>query len=75
MGNPPEKEVSDMGKPLEGIKVVELATYVAAPVVGRILCDLGADVVKIEGRGGDAWRMTAANWNKMFKYFNRGELG
>ncbi|MBE6956698.1 MAG: CoA transferase [Ruminococcaceae bacterium] len=69
-----------MGKPLEGIKVVELATYVAAPTVCRMMADLGADVVKIEGRGGDAWRMTAmgmtnspADENPAFDVFNAGK--
>ena len=50
-----------MSKPLEGIKVIELANYVAAPIVGRILADMGAEVIKIEGRGGDAWRNTSAS--------------
>ncbi len=53
-----------MGKPLEGIRVVELATYVAAPLVGRMLADLGAEVIKVEGRGGDAWRATSASHTK-----------
>ena len=38
-----------MSKPLEGIRVIELANYVAAPIVGRILADMGAEVIKIEG--------------------------
>lgn len=42
-----------------GIKVVELATYVAAPCAGRYFADLGASVVKIEGFGGDPLRTTA----------------
>ena len=33
---------------LEGIKVIEYATYMAAPGAGSILSDWGADVVKVE---------------------------
>lgn len=45
-----------MKKPLEGIKVVELSTYVAAPVCGRILADWGAEVIKVESLKGDVFR-------------------
>lgn len=48
-----------MRKPLAGIKVVELADYVSVPVCGRILADLGAEVIKIERKGGSAWRASA----------------
>ncbi len=44
------------GKPLSGIKVVELADYVSAPVCARILADMGAEVIKIERDSGNAWR-------------------
>lgn len=67
-------------KPLEGIKVIELANYVAAPIVGRICADMGAEVIKIEGRGGDAWRATSlshtrtsASENPLFDVFNVGK--
>jgi crotonobetainyl-CoA:carnitine CoA-transferase CaiB-like acyl-CoA transferase len=53
-----------MNRPLEGLKVIELANYVAAPTVGRMCADMGATVIKIEGRGGDAWRTTAAGLTK-----------
>jgi len=69
-----------MTKPLAGVKVVELANYVAAPVVGRMLADLGANVIKIEGRGGDTWRVTSAGLTKtdldenpVFDVFNAGK--
>lgn len=48
-----------MSKPLEGIKVVELANFIAAATAGRFLADLGADVVKIESAKGDPLRHTA----------------
>ena len=48
-------------RPLEGVRVVELATFIAAPSCARYLADLGADVVKVEAPGGDALRYTAIN--------------
>jgi crotonobetainyl-CoA:carnitine CoA-transferase CaiB-like acyl-CoA transferase len=43
--------------PLEGIRVAEAATMYAGPFAGRILCDLGAEVIKIEDpQGGDPAR-------------------
>ncbi|MDD5822967.1 MAG: CaiB/BaiF CoA-transferase family protein [Firmicutes bacterium] len=34
--------------PMKGLKVIELATVVAAPITGRILAEFGAEVIKIE---------------------------
>lgn len=43
--------------PLAGIRVVEVATWIAAPVAATILGDLGADVIKVEPPGeGDPYR-------------------
>ena len=42
---------------LEGIKVIEVAQWAAAPMGGRLLADLGADVIHIENPAtGDAHR-------------------
>jgi len=72
-----------MANPLEGIKVVELATFVAAPVVGRMLADMGAQVTKIEAPAGDGWRnsgpgVNPARFNKktenpVFDIYNTGK--
>ena len=49
--------MSDPAGPLEGIRVLDLATPLAE-ATGRILADLGAEVVKIEPPGGCASRRT-----------------
>jgi crotonobetainyl-CoA:carnitine CoA-transferase CaiB-like acyl-CoA transferase len=38
-------------KPLEGVRVLEIARILAGPWVGQLLADLGADVVKVERPG------------------------
>jgi crotonobetainyl-CoA:carnitine CoA-transferase CaiB-like acyl-CoA transferase len=67
---------------LEGLKVVEYATYIAAPGAGGIMADWGADVVKVEPPGGDPIRMFFASVgiegvaiNPVFELDNRGKRG
>jgi crotonobetainyl-CoA:carnitine CoA-transferase CaiB-like acyl-CoA transferase len=47
-----------MTEPLfAGLKVIDCASYVAAPAAATVLADFGADVIKIEPPGeGDPWR-------------------
>jgi crotonobetainyl-CoA:carnitine CoA-transferase CaiB-like acyl-CoA transferase len=47
-----------MHAPLAGIRVVEVATFVAAPSAGALLADLGADVIKLEVPEGELVRHT-----------------
>lgn len=42
--------------PLRGVRVVELAHWIAGPAAGGVLSDWGADVIKVEANGGDAMR-------------------
>jgi crotonobetainyl-CoA:carnitine CoA-transferase CaiB-like acyl-CoA transferase len=46
----------DAGRPLVGLRVLEVATLYAAPQIGAMLGDLGADVVKVEPPSGDPMR-------------------
>jgi crotonobetainyl-CoA:carnitine CoA-transferase CaiB-like acyl-CoA transferase len=40
-----------------GLKVVDLASFIAGPGAAVILSDFGADVIKVEPPNGDLWRM------------------
>src|SRR6267142_1313045 len=39
-----------------GLKVVELASFIAGPAAATILSDFGADVIKVEPPNGELWR-------------------
>jgi crotonobetainyl-CoA:carnitine CoA-transferase CaiB-like acyl-CoA transferase len=65
---------------LEGLKVVELATYVAGPSAAAVMSDWGADVIKIESGRGDPTRRTFASTphlegNPVFEFENHGKRG
>ncbi len=65
---------------LEGLKVVEMATWVAGPSAAAVLADWGAEVVKVESPVGDATRVyfpdTPENpGNPIFTNENRGKKG
>ncbi len=62
---------------LSSIRIVELATYIAAPSAGGLLADWGADVLKIEPPEGCPMRVTF-NTGEDFPVFaldNRGKKG
>jgi formyl-CoA transferase len=42
---------------LEGIRVLDAASFIAGPVATTVMADFGADVIKIEPPGGDTYRM------------------
>jgi len=65
-----------MSLPLDGVRVVEYAQYVAGPLCGVLLADLGADVVKVEPPTGDGYRFVMPVATGLGRYFvplNRGK--
>ena len=66
--------------PLAGYRVVELGVWVAGPAAGGILCDWGAEVIKVEPPAGDPMRSIFAlaagaseTRNPPFDLDNRGK--
>ncbi len=45
-----------MSQPLAGLRIIELANFIAGPLAGTLLADMGADVIKIEPPKGDMGR-------------------
>jgi CoA:oxalate CoA-transferase len=66
-----------MSGPLEGVRILDLTWVLAGPFASMLLCDLGADVIKVERPPiGDVARMTAPLVNGESCYFlsvNRGK--
>jgi formyl-CoA transferase len=60
-------------RPLEGIRVLEIAAYISGPYAGAILAALGAEVVKIEPPEGDAFRIGRGTGSPFFTQYNAGK--
>lgn len=63
---------------LQGLKVVELATWIAGPGCAAIMADWGAHVIKVEAAAGDPVRtmdVTDPRGNAIFNLENRGKRG
>ena len=67
--------MSEQEYPLEGLKVLDFSRVLAGPFAGRMLCDLGADVVKVEPPDGDVTRL----WGKVIQglpgYYHQQNAG
>jgi crotonobetainyl-CoA:carnitine CoA-transferase CaiB-like acyl-CoA transferase len=54
--------------PLDGVRVVSFATFIAGALCPMLLADLGADVIKVEPPGGDPFRAGTSfgflGWNR-----------
>jgi CoA:oxalate CoA-transferase len=61
--------------PLTGIRVLDLSRVLAGPYVGRMLADLGADVVKVEPPEGDVTRKWGKQIAGLSGYYTQQNAG
>ncbi len=64
-----------MGFPLTGVKVLDMSRVLAGPFAGRMLADMGADVVKLEPPEGDITRIWGRKVGGVSGYFNQQNAG
>jgi crotonobetainyl-CoA:carnitine CoA-transferase CaiB-like acyl-CoA transferase len=61
---------------LEGIRVLDITQVMAGPFCAMQLCDMGADVIKVEPPEGDAtrrWGTSTGDESAAFNAMNRGK--
>ena len=63
------------GYPLDHLKVLDFSRVLAGPFAGRMLCDLGADVVKVEPPEGDVTRLWGRVVGGLPGYFHQQNAG
>lgn len=64
-----------MAKPLAGVRVLEMGTFITGPAAGMLLADLGAEVIKLEQPGtGDPFRAFKGGlYSPHFQTYNRNK--
>lgn len=57
-----QQETGTQDLPLQGVRVLDLSRFIAGPMCGMLLGDMGADVIKVEKPGGEDTRSVAPFW-------------
>ncbi|MGQ3298156.1 CaiB/BaiF CoA transferase family protein [Reyranella sp.] len=68
--------MTDMTRPLDGLRILDFSTTIAGPHCSRLLADMGADVVKVEAPEGDLMRSRPVQrdgFSTMFGQLNAGK--
>lgn len=68
--------MTDMTRPLDGLRILDFSTTIAGPHCSRLLADMGADVVKVESPEGDLMRSRPVQrdgFSTMFGQLNAGK--
>ncbi|MEL6981234.1 MAG: CoA transferase, partial [Actinomycetota bacterium] len=64
-----------MAGPLDDLLVLDLTRALAGPIAGRLLSDLGAEVIKVEPPDGDLTRTSRPRQDSMAVYYIQANVG
>ena len=62
-------------RPLQGLRILDFSRVLTGPHATRMLCDLGAEIIKIEPPDGDLTRITNPRVNSLSTYFIQQNVG
>ena len=68
--------MSELERPLEGLRVIEMGQLLAGPFTGTILAYFGAEVIKVEPPGGDpirGWRLLRDGTSLWYRSLGRNK--
>ncbi|MET0456048.1 MAG: CoA transferase [Mycobacterium sp.] len=69
---------TDATRPLSGVRIIEISSFVAVPLAGMTLAQLGAEVIRVDPVGGAAdyhrWPLTSDGDSIYWAGLNKGKL-